>query len=143
MIPWNIGTKIRPEETDRRILFETGMDRIANHERALLSLVMEGTDNMEGLRHMDGLKVQMDGADFNQRDFIIGVEFNNMSCEKAVEEYEKRGVITFERSASSMYSRRMVEAFDSKGVVRISPLHVNTVEEIEEFLKITKEIAAL
>lgn len=138
-----LGKKRTPEETDRRKLFETGMDRIAAQERALLHIVLEGTENATGLRHMKGLKVQMDGAALEQRDFIIGIEFDNISCEQAVAEYEKRGVITFERSASSMYSKRMVEAFDSKGVVRVSPLHVNSPADMEEFLKITEEIAAL
>ncbi|MGI6226741.1 MAG: aminotransferase class V-fold PLP-dependent enzyme [Peptococcales bacterium] len=138
-----LGVKVQPEETNRRRLFEIGMDRIANHERALLSIVLEGIDSLEGLRHINGLKVQMDGADLNNRDFIIGIEFNNISCEKAVEEYEKRGIITFERSATSIYSKRMLEAFDSKGVVRVSPLHVNSVAEMKEFLKTTKEIANL
>ena len=130
-------------KTDRRKLFEAGMARIAEHERALLGIVLEGTQTIGGLRHMKGLKVQMDGADLSSRDFIIGVEFERLTCEQAVAEYEKRGVITFERSASSIYSRRMVEAFDSKGVVRISPLHVNSPAEMEEFLQITREIAAL
>ena len=119
------------------------MRRIADHERALLDIVLNGTERIEGLRRMEGLKVQMDGAPLEQRDFIIGIEFDKISCERAAMEYEKRGVIVFERSASSIYSRRMVEAFDSKGVVRVSPLHVNTVAEMEEFLAVTKEIAAL
>lgn len=34
-------------------------------------------------------------------------------------------------------------AIESCGVVRLSPLHVNTVEEIERFLIVTKEIATL
>ena len=75
----------------------------------------------------------MDGAPLCQRDFIIGIEFERLSCEQAVREYEKRGVITFERSAESPYSKRMVEAFDSKGMVRVSPLHVHSPEEIERF----------
>jgi selenocysteine lyase/cysteine desulfurase len=52
-------------------------------------------------------------------------------------------VITFERALSSIYSKRMVEAFDSKGMVRLSPLHVNTPEDIRAFLKVTKELARL
>ena len=62
---------------------------------------------------------------------------------RAGEEYEKRGVITFERSAGSMYSKRMVEAFHSKGMIRLSPLHVNTPDDIDRFLDVTQEIAAL
>ena len=97
------------------------MDRIAEHERALLAVALEGTERVPGLRHMPGVHVAMDGADLGIRDFIIGVEFEGLSCVDAVKEYEKRGVIAFERSADSIYSKRMVEAFDSKGVVRLSP----------------------
>lgn len=119
----DLGSKDESAKADssRRELFELGMKRIAEHERALLDLALNGTDNCKGLRSMKGLKVQMDGAPLKQRDFIIGVEFDNVPCEQAVLEYEKRGIISFERSATSMYSKRMVEAFDSKGVVRLSP----------------------
>ena len=50
---------------------------------------------------------------------------------------------TFERSAESPCSKRMVEAFDSKGMVRVSPLHVHSPEEIEQFLLVTEEIAGM
>lgn len=139
----DLGLKIAAGGESRRELFVMGMERIADHERALLEIMLEGTDNVAGLRYCDGLKVQMDGKDLTTRDFILGVEFDTVDCEKAIEELEKRGVIAYERSATSMYSKRMVEAFDSKGVVRISPLHVHSVEEIEEFLRVAKEIASL
>ena len=132
-----------PEEQSRRKLFEIGMQRIADHERGLLDMMLEGVDGIPGLRHIPGVTVQMDGKDLTTRDLILGIEFENLSCEQAVVEYEKRGVITFERALSSMYSKRMVEAFDSKGMVRLSPLHVNTPQEIRQFLVLTQEIAGL
>ena len=135
-----LGEKECPGKADRRKLFEAGMKRIADHERGLLYLMLEGTAEVPGLRHIPGVKVQMDGRDLNTRDLILGLEFARIPCEKATVEYEKRGVIVFERSASSMYSKRMVEAFHSKGMIRLSPLHVNTPEEILEFLKITAEM---
>lgn len=132
-----------PEEQSRRKLFEIGMRRIADHERGLLDMMLEGEDGIPGLRHIPGVTVQMDGKDLTTRDLILGIEFENLSCEQAVVEYEKRGVITFERALSSMYSKRMVEAFDSKGMVRLSPLHVNTPQEISHFLILTQEMAGL
>ena len=132
-----------PEEQSRRKLFEIGMQRIADHERGLLDMMLEGVDGIPGLRHIPGVTVQMDGKDLTTRDLILGIEFENLSCEQAVVEYEKRGVITFERALSSMYSKRMVEAFDSKGMVRLSPLHVNTPQEISHFLILTQEMAGL
>ena len=132
-----------PEEQSRRKFFEIGMRRIADHERGLLDMMLEGVDGVPGLRHIPGVTVQMDGKDLTTRDLILGIEFENLSCEQAVVEYEKRGVITFERALSSMYSKRMVEAFDSKGMVRLSPLHVNTPQEIRQFLVLTQEMAGL
>lgn len=136
-----LGQKTFPEETDRRKLFETGMRRISDHERGLLDMMLEGFDDMPGLRYITGVTVQMDGRDLSTRDLILGIEFLNLSCQQAVAEYERHGVITFERALTSIYSRRMVEAFDSKGMVRLSPLHVNTPAEIRQFLLTTQEIA--
>ena len=139
----DLGKKAFPGETDRRKLFEAGMQRIADHERGLLWMMLEGTGDVPGLRHIPGVIVQMDGKDLMTRDLILGIEFERLTCQQAVAEYEKRGVITFERALSSMYSKRMVEAFGSKGMVRLSPLHVNTPAEIRQFLQVTKELAAL
>ena len=139
----SVGSKAASENTDRRTLFEAGMQRIADHERALLELMLEGTDDAQGLRHINGITVKMDDPDLNGRDLIIGVEFANMDAVKAREELEKRGVVAFERMANSIYSARMLEQFDSPGVVRMSPLHVNTPEEISFFLKACAEVAAL
>jgi hypothetical protein len=38
----------------------------------------------------------------------MAVGFDNIGCIEAVAEYEKRGVISFERVASSLYSERMI-----------------------------------
>lgn len=114
-----LGGKIDRDKPDRRRLFELGMQRIADHERGLLKLMLEGTEKTLGLRYINGVTVKMDGKDLETRDLILGVEFDNITCEQAIVELEKRGIIAFERSASSMYSKRMVEAFDSKGVVRL------------------------
>lgn len=137
----SLGAVKMPEETNRRKLFVKGMQRIADHERGLLYMMLEGTENMKGLRHMDHVHVEMDGKDLNTRDLIMSVSFDGVSCEAGVGEYEKHGIVTYDRSASSLYSKRMLEAFDSTGVIRLSPLHVNSLEDIEEFLKATEKIA--
>ena len=77
------------------------------------------------------------------RDLIIGIAFDNLPCEVAVREYEKKNVIVYERSSSSLYSHRMVKSFDLDGMVRVSPLHCNSVEDIEAFLDITRQLTAL
>jgi selenocysteine lyase/cysteine desulfurase len=58
-----------------------------------------------------------------------------------VREYEKRGVIVYERVASSLYSKRMLHSFGLEGAVRVSPLHCNSAADIDRFLQITREIS--
>lgn len=139
----SIGKWVDGAETDRRKLYELGMARLAEHEQALLGLLLDGTGTIEGLRLMKGVTVKMDDPDLTKRDFITGIEFDNMPADKAREELEKRNIITYERLASSIYSGRMLNQFDSIGVVRLSPLHVHTPADIETFLLAAKEIASL
>ena len=51
------------------------------------------------------------------------------------------GVTVFERVNSSVYSKRIVEGVGLTGAIRVSPMHCHTVEDIEEYLRITKELA--
>ena len=56
-----LGKKIQPEENSRRLLYEAGMRRIADQERGLLEMMLEGTGNVPGLRRISGVVVRMDG----------------------------------------------------------------------------------
>lgn len=127
----------------RRERYVEGMTRIVLHERALLHLMLEGCGGRSGLRHMEGIRVLMDGEDLTKRDLITGISFDNMDCAAAVKECEKRGVIVYERVASSLYSGRMLESLGLDGAVRISPLHCNSQTDIETFLDVTREIAGI
>lgn len=128
---------------DRRELFEKGMEQIKLHERALLERMLNGTNDIEGLRKMKNVNVLMDNKDLTARDLIMSIGFDNIGCTKAVREYEKRNVIVYDRLASSIYSKRMLDSFDIEGAVRISPLHCNSFDDVDQFLKVTQEIASL
>ncbi|WP_349674099.1 aminotransferase class V-fold PLP-dependent enzyme [Lacrimispora sp.] len=130
-------------ETSRREAFANGMEQIALHERALLYHLLEGTEKNRGLRGRKGINVFMDHGSLTTRDLIIGIGFDNIDYADAVKEYEKRGVIVYERVASSLYSRRMLESFNLKGAIRVSPLHCNSIDELDQFLEVTEEISKL
>ena len=131
------------KSTDRRTLFVEGMERIKLQERALLHRMLEGTKELPGIRYIKGLKVFLDYKDLTKRDFIFSIGFENLGYTQAVREYEKRGVIVYDRLASSIYSKRMLDSFGMDGAVRVSPLHCNTVEDIDEFLRVTNELVKL
>ena len=50
-------------------------------------------------------------------------------------------MVVHERTDASLYSARQVNSINQHGIVRISPLHCHTYADIDEFLKITAEIA--
>ncbi|CEI82479.1 cysteine desulfurase-like protein [Oceanobacillus oncorhynchi subsp. incaldanensis] len=135
-----IGSKFS-EKQDRRRLYEEGMTRIALHERALLEAILHGTDKVKGLRNIPGVTVHLDDEDLSKRDLIIGITIDHLDYQEAVRQYEAEHIVVYERAASSIYSKRMLESFDLDGVVRVSPLHCNSVEEIEAFLRVTQKIA--
>ncbi|MBR8295579.1 aminotransferase class V-fold PLP-dependent enzyme [Burkholderia cenocepacia] len=124
------------DSDDRRTLFVEGMHRIELHERALLAALLDG------LRAIDGVEVYWDHADLTQRDLIVGIGFAHLEPTQAVREYEKHGVIVYERVASSLYSGRMLKSFGVAGAVRISPLHCHAPDDIARFLAITEALAA-
>lgn len=129
------------EETDRRTLFVEGMNQIKLQERYLLEVLLNGTDNVPGLRNIPGVTVHLDYEDLSTRDLIIAISIDNMGYQEAVKQYEDENITVYDRVATSIYSVRMLESFGLDGVIRVSPLHCNSVEEIERFLMVTKTIA--
>ncbi|RST55310.1 aminotransferase class V-fold PLP-dependent enzyme [Variovorax sp. MHTC-1] len=126
---------------NRRTLFASGIQRIELHERALLARMLDGSEGIAGLRRMQGVRVFLDHEDLTKRDLILAIGIEHLEHAQAVREYEKRGVIVYERVASSLYSKRMLHSFGLEGAVRVSPLHCNSAADIDRFLKVTREIS--
>ncbi|SAK64509.1 aminotransferase class V-fold PLP-dependent enzyme [Caballeronia ptereochthonis] len=139
-VAW-IGAQFSDAE-DRRERFVQGMQRIENHERALLSMLLDGVDGQRGLRAMEGVQVYWDHPDLAQRDLIVGIGFDGLEPAAAVREYEQRGVIVYERIGTSLYSGRMLRSFKLDGAVRISPLHCHAPRDIARFLAATENVAS-
>lgn len=135
-----IGGKFT-SETDRRSLYACGMTQIAQHEQALLSRLLDGEGMVKGLRHIPKVTVFLDHEDLSRRDLIVMIGIGDLDFARAVQEYERRGVIVYERAVSSLYSKRMLDSLGLSGGVRISPLHVHTPEDVDQFLRVTEEIA--
>ncbi|MEM5367693.1 aminotransferase class V-fold PLP-dependent enzyme [Paraburkholderia azotifigens] len=138
-VAW-IGAQFSDAE-DRRELFVRGMQRIEEHERALLSLLLDGVEGQRGLRAIEGVRVFWDHDDLTQRDLIAGIGFDGLDPTAAVRAYEELGVIVYERIATSLYSGRMLKSFNLDGAVRVSPLHCHGPADVTRFLAVTEEIA--
>jgi cysteine desulfurase/selenocysteine lyase len=129
------------DSQDRRTQFATGIERIALHERALLARLLDGGDGVPGLRQQPGVQVLLDHPDLRQRDLILAIAIDGLEFAEAVRAYEERGVVVYERVASSLYSKRMLESFGLAGAVRVSPLHCHSAADIDRFLRITQALS--
>ena len=127
---------------DRRKLYVEGMTRITLHERALLDRLLHGSDEVPGVLDIPGVHCAVEMDNLEERDLIVPLTFDNMTCEEAARVYEANGVVVHERTDKSLYSARQVNSIGEHGIVRISPLHCHTFDDIDEFLKITARIAA-
>jgi len=128
-------------ETSRRELYREGMKRIHLHERALLYRMLEGTKEIPGLRHIPGVSVCADTPDLENRDLIAAISIEGADLAQCVAEYQKRGVTVYERLRTSIYSKRILEALGLDGAIRVSPLHCHGPEDMDQFLRITGELA--
>lgn len=137
-----IGSKFI-KTADKRALIEEGVRRIHLQEQGLLYRLLYGSGQADGLLELEEAETFFDYTNLANRDLILAMKLNNISYRDAVREYEKRGVIVYERVAESAFSKRMVESFGLEGIIRVSPLHCNTTAEIDEFLEVTKEISKL
>lgn len=129
------------ESSDKRTLFVEGMERIHMQERALLYRMLEGTEEVPGLRHIPNVEVYVDMEDLTYKDLIIAMGIKGIEYAECSQRYLEHGVTIFERLKSSPYSQRIVESLGLEGALRVSPLHCNGTDDIDKFLKITKEIA--
>lgn len=85
----------------------------------------------------------LDHPDLTGRDLIQAIGIDGLEHAQAVRGYLKRCAIVYERVASSIYSRRMHESFGMSGAIRVSPLHCHSRADIDRFLAVTRQIAAV
>lgn len=129
------------DSTDRRTLYVEGMHRIHLQERALLYRLLEGTDEVPGLRHIDKTEVYVDMEDLTYKDLIVAMGIKGIGFSDLSQKYLEHGVTVFERLNTSPYSKRIVESLGLEGAIRVSPLHCHGTDDIDKFLKATKAIA--
>ena len=127
----------------RRERILAAMKGIELHERAIMHRMLHGTDKVKGLKDIKGVRVHFVGDDLTKRDCILPVTFAGKSGKDAVMEYIDRGVVVFDRAVTNVLSRRQLTALGIDSLVRVSPMHYHNADEVDEFLRVTEEIAGM
>jgi len=122
---------------DRRQQIISAMHGIEMHERALLHRMLHGSESIKGLCDISNVNVHFVGDDLTKRDCILSMTFDGKPSGVAVKQYIDNGIVVFDRVAKSVLSRRQLHAVGLEELVRVSPMHFNTAEEIDRFLEVT------
>jgi selenocysteine lyase/cysteine desulfurase len=130
------------DKDDRRSLVLSGMESIERHERALLERALNGTEEIPGLRKMDGVKVHFLPEDevLNTWDCLFPITIDGKRTDDVVQEYMKNGIIVYNRVRANPMSRRTLDSVGLEELIRVTPLHCNNKKEIDTFLQITSKI---
>ena len=138
-IRWLGGHYTKAESAREQIV--AGMTAIELQERALLERALNGTKEVPGIRAIEGAEALFVGEDFSTRDNIVPLAVRGVSPADVSHKLKERGIITFERVDTNVMSKRTLNSLKCPGLVRVSPNHYNSPEEIDAFLRAVGEIA--
>ncbi|NLI52901.1 MAG: aminotransferase class V-fold PLP-dependent enzyme [Clostridiales bacterium] len=125
---------------DRRTLFEAGMEAIELQERALIYRILHGSSEIPGVNNIPGVNIHF-VQDITKRDCILPMTFENIDTETAVKKFIANGIYVYHRSRTNKMSRRILDGIGIPSLVRVAPMHCNTLEEVDRFLTVTAGIA--
>lgn len=126
------------ESDDPRKTAAAGMKAIENHERALLSLLLNGKDDVPGMLSMPAVRIagQTDGVE--NRVSILSFTLENKNSGEIVEHFNQKGIRLHNRIPDA-YSKHVLDAMGITECVRLSLCHYNNEEEVLRFLTLLKE----
>lgn len=127
---------------DRRSLILSGMESIMLQERALLEYALNGSDGIKGLRKLKHVNINWfpEDEDLSTRALLLPISVKGKSIGEVSQYYLKNGIVVFERVRSNTMSRRILDSLKCEGIIRVTPLHCNSKEEIDRFLEVTKSL---
>ncbi len=127
------------ESSDRREQLVAGFGAIERHERALMYRMLHGTETVRGINDMEEATIYF-VDDLTKRDAILPMRLQGIEPVDAVKKYIENGIYVYHRSMNNKMSRRVLEGAGIPSVIRVSPMHFNTPEEVDQFLLVTEKI---
>jgi len=128
------------DSTDRRDLIVASKKAINRHMMALLDRVLNGSDEVEGLLDMEHVTVCGMEEEIVNRMCIFLFRLRGMDSPTASERYNRQYHVRVSARVRDSYSAFPLEGLGWPDAVRLSAAHYNTPEEIDRFLKATKDI---
>ena len=127
------------DSADRRELVVAAMKSIKAHSTALLSKLINGTENTAGLKDMEHVSVYGMGEDLSSRACLVGFNLEGIESTRGCELYKEKQ-LRLHAPGQDPFFAAMLKQLGISSFIRLSACHYNTPEEMEEFLKATASI---
>jgi selenocysteine lyase/cysteine desulfurase len=128
------------ETRDRRELVVAAKKAINQHMLALLDRLLHGTDAVEGLLDMEHVTLCGMEDEIINRMCIFLFRLNGFDSPMASEQYNRKYHVRVSARVKDAYSAFPLEGIGWPDAVRLAAAHYNTPEEIDWFLKATREM---
>jgi cysteine desulfurase family protein (TIGR01976 family) len=126
-----------PASTDRRVELVAGMDAIVEHERALITRLIDGLESVPGVT-IHGITERSRFAD---RVPTAAISIDDVHPRDAAVELGRRGIYVWD---GDFYATGLIERLGKAatgGVLRLGLVHYNTVAEVDRVLEAVESIA--
>ena len=123
-----------PEFSGRRMSLHAAMLAVQEYEQTLSSRLIGGLRSLVGVV-VRGISNQ---NDFSRRVPTVSFTVKNQNPEEIALKLAEENIFIWHGHNYALEAIRMMELEDSGGVVRIGPVHYNTVEEIDCALEVLK-----
>jgi selenocysteine lyase/cysteine desulfurase len=133
----NFGSQIDDKSSNRKLRLKQGMGAIREYESGLGRAMLEVLEETSGvtiyeLRDLDRLAERVPTFAFNLK---------GHTPRQVAEELGKRDIYVWDGNYYALSVTESLGVEESGGMVRVGPVHYNTVEEIERFGEVLGEIA--
>ncbi len=125
---------------DRRELVVAAMKAIKEHSTALLSRLINGSDQSDGLKAMKHVTVYGMEADLSHRVCLVGFNLKGLDPARGCALYREKQ-LRLHAPGRDPFFAAMLKQLEIQEFIRLSACHYNTLEEIDSFLKATASLA--
>ncbi len=124
------------DSKDRRSLVVAAMQSVKAHSTGLLSILINGTDTVEGFKDMKRVTVYGMGEDLSRRVCLVGFNLEGIESTHGCELYKDKQ-LRLHAPGQDPFFAAMLKQLGIQSFIRLSACHYNSPKEIELFLKAT------
>lgn len=128
------------DSSDRRTLVVAAMTAVKAHLEGLLSILLNGTGRVAGLRDLPHVTTYGIGEDLSRQSLLVGFNLQGIDSADGCAMYRAEQ-LRLHATGHDPFFGLMLKQIGVESFIRLSGSHYNTPQEIERFLEATAKFA--